>query len=162
MNQEEFDAFIQAFRKRLILKDQSVNDAMLPLIPEEEKQELLNQDRAFVTYIMELRFGEQDDLRPYFIFGFMNQGKAEFILYSLNLELFTMYEIEAFSTVCIGAMEQDSWQNFLNQMYLGLMKNYASQQGYEEIANLELPERWKDPEDREDQGSSEQPGDQQQ
>lgn len=154
MNQQEFNTFIQAFRKKLILKDQSVNDAMLPLIPEEEKQALLNQERAFVTYIMELRFGEQDDLRPYFIFGFMNQGQAEFILYTLNLDLFDLYEIEAFSTVCIGAMEQDSWQNFLNQMYLGLLKNYASQQGYEEIANLELPEKWKDPEDRESSDSS--------
>ena len=148
MNQQEFDAFIQAFRKKLILKDQSVNEAMLPNIPEDEKQELLNEERAFVTYIMELRFGDRDSLRPYFVFGFMNKGQAEFILYSLNLELFDLYEIEAFSTVCIGAMEQDSWQNFLNQMYLGLLKNYAHQQGYNELAELELPERWKDPEDR--------------
>lgn len=144
MNQSEFDAFIQAFRKKLILKDQSVNDAMLPLIPENEKQELMNEEREFVNYIMELRFGEQDELRPYLIFGFMKQGQAEFILYTLNLDLFSMYEIEAFSTVCIGALERDSWQNFLNQMYLGLVKNYASQKGYEEIAELELPDRWKD------------------
>lgn len=144
MDQNEFNAFIQAFRKKLILKDTSVNEAMLPLIPEEEKQELLNEERAFVTYIMELRFGEQDDLRPYFIFGFMNQGQAEFILYKLSLDLFDLYEIEAFSTVCVGAMEQNFWQNYLNQMYLGLVKNYAGQQGNEEVAALELPERWKD------------------
>ena len=150
MDQNEFNAFIQAFRKKLILKDASVNEAMLPLIPEEEKQELLNKDRAFVTYIMELRFGEQDDLRPYFIFGFLNEGQAEFILYTLNLELFNLYEIEAFSTVCVGAMEQNTWQNFLNQMYLGLIKNYASQQGNEEIAELELPERWKDENEQQD------------
>lgn len=150
MDQDEFNAFIQAFRKKLILKDNSVNEAMLPLIPEHEKAELLNEERAFVTYIMELRFGEQDDLRPYFIFGFLNQGQAEFILYTLNLELFSLYEIEAFSTVCVGAMEENAWQNFLNQMYLGLIKNYASQQGNEEVAELELPDRWKDENEQQD------------
>ena len=144
MDDNQLNDFLQEFRKKLILKDNSVNEAMAPLIPENEKNELLNEEREFANYLMELKFGEQDTLKPYFIFTFLSEGQLEFILYPLDVNNFDMYEIEAFSTVCVGAMEKDSWQNFLNQMYLGILKNYASQKGYPELEQLELPDKWKD------------------
>ena len=144
MDDNRLNDFLQEFRKKLILKDNSVNEAMTPLIPENEKNELLNEEREFANYLMELKFGEQDTLNPYFIFTFLNEGNLEFILYPLDVDNFDMYEIEAFSTVCVGAMEKDSWQNFLNQMYLGILKNYASQKDYPELEQLELPDKWKE------------------
>lgn len=146
--ENKLKAFLEEFRKKLILKNDSVNEAMIPLIPEDEKNEVLNEEREFANYLMELKFGEEDSLTPYFIFTFLNEGKLEFILYPLDVNNFDLYEIEAFSTVCVGAMEKDSWQNFLNQMYLGILKNYASQKGYEELSQLTLPDRWKDEGDK--------------
>jgi len=142
--ENNLNQFIEDFRKQLILKDSSVNEQMAQLIPEEGKNELESGDVLFQNYIMELKFGDEDELKPYFIFAFMNEGAMEFIMYPFNVDNFDLYEIEAFTTVCIGAAEVDSWQNFMNQMYLGQLKNYASQKGYEEIAQLELPDRWND------------------
>jgi len=144
MGDNTVNQFITDFRKRLILKDSSVNEQLGTLIPEEGKNQLSNEELLFLNYIMELKFGPEDTLKPYFVFAFMNEGEMEFILYPFNTEGFDLYEIEAFTTVCVGAMEADSWQNYMNQMYLGQLKNYASQQGYEELAALELPERWQD------------------
>ncbi len=144
--------FLENFRKNLILKDSSVNEQMAELIPEEGKSQLEKNDILFLNYIMELKFGENDTLKPYFIFAFINEGNMEFILYPFHVDGFDLYEIEAFTTVCVGALEADSWQNYMNQMYLGQLKNYASQKGYEDLSQLELPDRWKD--DDEDEDSS--------
>ena len=147
MDDNEINQFIEDFRQRLILKDASVNEQMIQLIPEEGKNELEQEAMLFQNYIMELKFGDEDELKPYFIFAFMNEGTMEFIMYPFNTEDFDLYEIEAFTTVCIGAAEVDSWQNYMNQMYLGQLKNYGSQKGKQELAELELPDRWDDSEE---------------
>ncbi len=149
MADDEVNQFVEEFRKKLILKDSSVNEQMAQLIPEEGKSELEKGDVLFLNYIMELKFGENDTLKPYFIFAFMNEGSIEFILYPFNVEGFDLYEIEAFTTVCIGASEYDSWQNYMNQMYLGQIKNYGSQSGNQTLEALELPDRWDDENDEE-------------
>lgn len=125
MEQQDEAAFIAYVQQNIIYDIHALNEYLFESLSEEEKEDLFSAPDAHYTAITELQLGEQDQLHPYFVFGYVT-GSFHAALYHIqNVRQFNLNEIKLFASFCEAASGFEGVGEKLRKRFFKLLIDYA-------------------------------------